>query len=366
MVENKNGIVLCMIVKNEAAVIARCLEAVKPLVSAWVVVDTGSTDGTREIVREVMKDIPGELVDRPWKNFGHNRTEALELARGRGDYSLVLDADDVVELAPGLELPPLDLDSYKVGIRYGAISYDRVQLLRNDRSWRYEGVIHEHPASDTAKTQGKLAGVTYVIHRDGARAKDPHRFKHDAELLEGALVEEPQNTRYAFYLAQSYRDAELFEKALAAYEHRATMGGWIEETFHALLEVARMHERQGHLFQVVHAAYLKAYEARPQRAEPLHDLAKYCRLQSRFVLARLYAGVAAEMPRPDDSLFVSDSVYTWRAKDELAVSAYHSGEPALGRRVLEKLLSDGVVPPQDEPRLRDNLEWCLKALAKAG
>src|SRR2546427_13297700 len=86
---------LSMIVKNEAHVIRRCLDSVRPYVSHWVIVDTGSTDGTQDLVRAHFADIPGRLVERPWRDFGTNRSEAVALARGNADYILVMDADHV-------------------------------------------------------------------------------------------------------------------------------------------------------------------------------------------------------------------------------------------------------------------------------
>jgi len=68
---------LCMIVKNEIDVIARCLESVRPLIGHWTIVDTGSTDGTIEKIRSVMAELPGQLHERPWIDFGTNRTEAI-------------------------------------------------------------------------------------------------------------------------------------------------------------------------------------------------------------------------------------------------------------------------------------------------
>ena len=92
---------LNMIVKNEAKVIARCLASARPFIDAWVIVDTGSSDGTQGLIREALQGVPGELFERPWRNFGANRTEALELARGRADYTLIIDADEVLEASPG-------------------------------------------------------------------------------------------------------------------------------------------------------------------------------------------------------------------------------------------------------------------------
>ena len=84
---------LNMIVKNEEAVIERALSSVLDIIDYWCIVDTGSTDRTKEIILEVLGDIPGELVESEWVNFGHNRTESVELANGKADYILLMDAD---------------------------------------------------------------------------------------------------------------------------------------------------------------------------------------------------------------------------------------------------------------------------------
>src|ERR1700739_2942811 len=101
-----------MIVKNEADVVAETLDSVAPYISSWVIVDTGSTDGTQDLIRKHMArlGIPGELHERPWHNFGHNRTEALTLAQGHGDYIWVIDADDIIVGTP--DFTQLSADIY--------------------------------------------------------------------------------------------------------------------------------------------------------------------------------------------------------------------------------------------------------------
>src|SRR5689334_9101699 len=107
-----------MIVKNEAPVIARCLTSVLPFIDSWTIVDTASTDGTRSIIRELAGSKPGELHERPWVSFGHNRNEALELAHGKADYLFFIDADEMLRLASSVDTPALDGDGYYISCEY--------------------------------------------------------------------------------------------------------------------------------------------------------------------------------------------------------------------------------------------------------
>src|SRR6476661_4394199 len=109
----KPTISVVMIVKNESAVIGRCLSSVLPLIEHWFIVDTGSTDGTQEIVRSALRSVPGQLVERPWVDFGHNRSELLRLAGTQAEYLLLMDADMTLE-GDFDELAELTADSYYV------------------------------------------------------------------------------------------------------------------------------------------------------------------------------------------------------------------------------------------------------------
>jgi glycosyltransferase involved in cell wall biosynthesis len=89
------AICLNIIVRSEAHIIHELLDSVAPHIRSWVIADTGSNDGTQDLIRNhtARLGIPGELYERPWRNFGHNRIEALDLAHGQGDYRWVIDAD---------------------------------------------------------------------------------------------------------------------------------------------------------------------------------------------------------------------------------------------------------------------------------
>ncbi|POX49977.1 hypothetical protein C3488_16065 [Streptomyces sp. Ru72] len=148
-----------MIVKDEAPVIRRCLESVRSLIDTWVIVDTGSSDGTQDVIREVYSDVPGVLYERSWKGFDGSRTEAIELARSSGDYLLFMDADDVMEVEPGFRMPELTHDGYSIAVHHGPVIHWRPTLAATRLPWRYIGVLHEYLYCDPPLTLGTLQGI---------------------------------------------------------------------------------------------------------------------------------------------------------------------------------------------------------------
>jgi hypothetical protein len=357
---------LNMIVKNESKVIERCLSSTRPFIDTWVIVDTGSSDGTQDLIRRCFADLPGELHERPWRNFGANRTEALELARTRAEYTLIIDADEVLTAEPGFEPSELTLDAYQLRTELRELAYYRTQLVRSRLPWRWEGVLHEYLECDEPFSQGRLEGLVNHPSPDGARSADPQKYLKDAALLEEALKSEPKNARYVFYLAQSYRDAGLVEAALKHYKKRVALGGWAEEVWYAMFQVARLSESAERPEEEVLTAYLEAYEFRPSRAETLSTLARYFRLKSKYALAHLFAKQAVALPIPADLLFVDASVYAWRARDECSIAAYYLGKHDEALELTSALLADPRLPETERPRVLANREFSVKALARIG
>lgn len=355
-----------MIVKNEARVIERCLRSVRPFIDCWSIVDTGSTDGTQQLIAKLLQDLPGELHERPWRDFGHNRTEALTLARPWADYSLIIDADEIFEVPPDFTLPKLTAEGYYTKHRgsTSAVTFDRLQLLKTDAPWRYEGVLHEVAVCDGPHRTASLPGPLCIGHFDGARNQidEKEKYARDAAVLERALQQEPDNARYRYYLARSYRDAGMPEKALENFAKRADMGGWDEEVWHSL-HLMGIVAAELDKYHAAAAAQLRAHQLRPQRAEALCALAHLHRTRDEHHLSYVFARQAVRIPRPDDRLFVDDSVYLWRALDELSIAAYWVGEYEECSSIARDLLQGSAVPAEERPRIEKNQRFAEEKLA---
>jgi len=373
----KPTITLCMIVKNETHVILRCLESVYKYIDRYDITDTGSTDGTQDMIRDFFakKGIPGEIYQSDWKGFGDHagkigsRTEAFQNAKGKADYAWVIDADD--SLSGDLILPHgTDVDAYTLQFTRGEFSWWRTQIFKNNRDWRYVGVLHEYPDSDPKPYRiEKLHGNYFIDARtEGARnigVSPIEKYSKDAEALEKAIAEDPTNVRYQFYLAQSYFDSQQWEKALNAYKRRAEMGGWEEEIFFSLYRVAICKVFLQHPWSEIYDAFMMSYEARPTRAEPLYQLARLHRMHNRPKAAYIYARMALEIPRPvEDTLFIEEIPYSWGNLDELGAVAHTVGKFHLGMQVCHKLLCENKFPPEHKQRIENNFNSYKQIVTK--
>jgi len=324
---------LVMIVKNEEAVLERALRSALPFISTYVIVDTGSTDSTKEIVRRVLADVSGLLVDRPWTNFGAGRSEALALCDSHMDWAIMLDADDNLEG----QVPPSDLwtqstsmdqvDGFAMRIQHGSIWHQRVQIFRTGRGWCYDGVVHEsprcgRPMDGTSPKIAMLPPQTYMVTRcEGARSRDPLKYAKDAALLEQELALKPTDSRTLFYLAQSYRDAGQKEKAAAAYKQFLDLSGtWVQEQYMAIVNLLGLIADEEEKIRLT----WKAIDLCPDRAEAPFTLLRDRRTASLPITQQMYAIATAVSNRTPAStlLFMNPTIYQWGLDDELAVVAF--------------------------------------------
>lgn len=361
---------LSMIVKDEEATIARTLRSVKPFIDRWVIVDTGSTDATREIILAEMAGIPGELHDKPFVDFSTTRNEALDLAGTATEFILWLDADDELENGKALRtfmarersIQGPDREVYYVRIRIG-ITFDSARLLRSRSGWRFRGVVHEVLSRPNCLPPAHRVPDVVIQHYPGADAveRSRKRWVRDVGLLEKSLADDPNDARAAFYLANTLFWLHRYEEAEKAYLRRIALGGWHEEVFESRLTIAKIAAALNRPWLEVQSKYLDVHMLAPHRAEPLHAIAAHHDALKQHALTFLFARRGYELPFPkQDTLFVDEEVYTWKMADLVASSAFWIGEFAIGEEAARKAAR---ARPKDS-RLQTNLEFYLKRKTK--
>jgi LPS sulfotransferase NodH len=374
--DDRKKIGLCMIVKNEAHVITRCLDSVRPMIDYVLIEDTGSSDGTQEIIRDWLKrnDVSGQVIEEPWQNFAHNRTHVMKALRKveSVDYALIIDADDRLALDPGFDPPTfkqgMQHDLYDVQIRQGGSRWMRPHICNNRMVFCYKAVVHEFlegPQTEFSRTTAE--GFHIEIVGGGGRHKNPRKYQDDVAALEQALTTETDPhliARYTFYMAQSYRDCGENVKALANYLKRAEQGFWPEEIFYSLYQAGKIKESLRFAPEEVIATYLRATDVSPSRAEALHAAARYCRSIGRNEEGFQYAKRAADKPIPPAGLFTESSVYDYGVLDEVGINGYWSGHYLEAVDACAKLLGSPGLPAHERERIARNAQLSLAKLPR--
>ncbi|MEZ4747144.1 MAG: glycosyltransferase [Calditrichia bacterium] len=226
MIKNNTLISLCMIVKNEATNLPRCLGSVKNLVDEMIVVDTGSSDGTQDIA----KNAGAKLFTEPWQDdFSAAKNAAI--SRANGQWILVLDADEELlnpdEIAQPLrqQLNETNADAFRLPVRNRMPAGDLMQiqefyltrLFRNRPEFRYEGRIHEQIRPAIERNGGNIETADVTILHHGYAQTDvqggQNRLQRNIQLLESVVKSDPLNAYLNYHLGSSYKDTGDFQSA---------------------------------------------------------------------------------------------------------------------------------------------------------
>jgi glycosyltransferase involved in cell wall biosynthesis len=353
-----------MIVKDEAAIIEQCLQALAPAIDCYVICDTGSTDATIDLIRGVFDplDIPGEIVHTEFIDFAQARNFALDAARASSlefDYILLCDADmQLVITNPdwrdAITAPAHQLVQRTVGGR----EYPNVRLVQRNHPAHYVGMTHEYLA--VGDYRPILEGISYFDNANGS--SHSHKFERDIQLLEQGLQAEPDNSRYMFYLANSLFGVGRYADAIAWYERRLAIddhtGERFASSYHIGLAKLSLGDVAGFTFQM-----LATWDQFPDRAEPLCMLASNAMENRRWNLTVTFARMGKQIPKPIEGLFVEYPVYEWRLDDLLAVGLYWIDEWAEAAEINERILP--IVPENHRARIAENLEFCRTRLGEA-
>ncbi|SDX95575.1 glycosyltransferase [Paenibacillus sp. CF384] len=222
-------ITLCMIVKDEARDLPRCLQSVQGIVDQLIIVDTGSKDATVAIARKY-----GAIVVRSeWTgDFAAARNKGL--ARANGEWVLFLDADEELDEATGMQLRLLaqepEITAYFLNIwnymsdgrSEGATINPVLRMFRNDPRYRFEGRIHEQIAGPITQhtPQARFHLSDVIIHHYGYKREvvaAKNKLQRNRTLLEQAIKEDPDNRFHWYNLGVEYFRGGEVEEAVGAF-----------------------------------------------------------------------------------------------------------------------------------------------------
>ncbi|MCX5925665.1 MAG: hypothetical protein NT124_05220 [Candidatus Dependentiae bacterium] len=362
-------IVVSIMIKNEAGKIQETLQPfVDGGITDFMVFDTGSTDGTQNIVRTFFKKnniTNGHIVEEPFINFATSRNRALEITQNifpEATFMLMPDAEWYMHNTKDLlrfcaNYKDHTDDSYLVRIKNDAIDFVTARLIRCRRDVRFVGVVHETLNKGSAIT---VYNTCYFEWRPSAagQKKSALRWQRDRDLLLAEHLKNPTDSRTLFYLAQTYDCLGDHQKAYEFYKKRTQAKGWDEENFMAML---RLGSAATHLDTTQKAEvcplsvqhYLEAFNLRSSRAEPLIKIAQYYKDKNMMALAFMFAQRAANIQYPEhDRLFVEKYLYDFVRYDLLGISAWYIGEYEIGERAVRKALE---IKP-NAPHLHYNLK----------
>jgi len=355
-------ICLNMIVKNEAHVIAETLENLWSYVKFdyYVVCDTGSTDATKEIVAAFFKErgVPGEIHDHEWRDFGYNRSLALDAAYNKADYSFIFDADD--KIVGDFELvQPLRSDSYHFKFGNG-FNYLRILMVNSRQRWQFRGVLHEFITCTEQTGQSETIQGNYYVEsgRRGARNKVANKYLNDAHILERGFHDEMKPggdrsmaERYAFYCAQSYKDggAEHIKDAIQWYERVLTLNNWAQEKYYSCLMLGELYEshpdKSRETLMKSQKYLLMASHYDPERVEGVATVMDQYRHEGLNTLVNLmyhkYKGYSRNQV---DKLFVNQGKYEYCIEYNNSISAFYVGDAVSGYECCKQILTSSRVP----------------------
>lgn len=373
------ALAVVLMIKDEAPVVC---DTLRPLVDGgiehFLISDTGSTDGTQQVVKDFFAQYPTvtyHLVEKPFVDFSTSRNHALDEAEKlfpEIPFLLMPDAEwylyNTQELLTFCQnerdgchdclLIPLHIIGYNPE-KYITLNYHIGRLIRSHKGVRFVGVVHE--ALNRLGTKNSPNTIYFEYKpTDLGRKKSAERWQRDKELLLKSHQENPADPRTLFYLAQTYACLGDWQNAYLFYSKRAALAGWDEENFITFVRLGEAAERlatqqknsaanteeapqeieiKKNLQQEAVKQYLHAFSLRPHRAEPLIKLANHYLQKNMMQEACMYAKMAIAVPYPkNDILFIDTPAYTFTRYDILGICAWYTQEYELGEWATKKAL----------------------------
>lgn len=384
-------IVLTQIVKNESHVIERMLSSIKGFADGIVLVDTGSTDNTIDVIKKWGEENQVEtyVFSRQFDNFENSRNFSIQKAKeiflGKNDgniyYGFWLDADEQIIIDPSFDKNKCDKDLYMFNTYIGQMKYTRNEFYRLDKYFEFYGPVHEfivYKGVDQI-TSGLLDGVRVEVRMDGGSWKSDvsEKYRSHASILEEYILKN-RDPRWVFYTAQSWHDSastnskeeneERWRRAIKFYKERVERtDGYEEERYYSQLRISSIMRMMELPWDQVHQEALKAYAMDPLRAESIKLICDYYLSVGEWNLAYLYTKFCkvnfhGKNPYPTRLLFVDEALYKWKILETHAGACYYTGkmdEAKSNYQELTEILKRNpeLFTPEDVNKIKSNSQF---------
>ena len=344
-----NLVCLCMIVKNAGPLFEGVLEANKPNFDRWCILDTGSTDGTQDVIRRVLADKKGHLYEEPFVNFRDSRNKCLELAGTSCKFLMMLDDTYVVkgDLRSFLEEVRSDQfsDSFSLLIKSGDSEYYSNRIIKSRSGLRYKYTIHEIiPKENNVNVCIPTnRAIIFDERSDYMEERTNNRKQFDLELLFKEYQDDPNDPRSLYYIAQTYGCMGDDVNMAKYLELRANHPdeGYIQEKVDACFELARCYNFKLHRdWSLCEKWYQRAYELDPERPDSLYFLGIHWHLQKNYARAHEYFKKGFEVGYPIHRQYSLKPTLSFHFLPKfLAETSYYMKDYALGLKCCELFLS---------------------------
>lgn len=316
------SICLNMIVRNEARNISRLFGSIKDVIDYYVILDTGSTDRTIEVIAEVSAGhkIAGKVFSAEWKpDFGFMRQQALDRAKifSPCSHILIMDADEEFVGRKGHWQEALKNNvSYRVPKFYGRFRNDHINLIsQTSEGFWWTGALHEELLADPSNEIEVFHWGKIISHpNEGVRSRGKsvdEKLRGDLEKLRG-MLEEHRSERTLFYLAQTYKDLREYRTAAHHYCELIAYGGCGQRKYRALLGYASCLEALHGVPKDIADTLISAINTRPGRLEAYYYLSKLYLRESSIHLAYIFAKAGLEYLYTSDNYMLESDIYEWR------------------------------------------------------
>ena len=384
------------IVKNEAHCIIGMLEAAAQITDLIVINDTGSTDGTQELIRKFGEErgIPTYVFERPFDDFEKSRNFGMDKLREVVDqlgwsrsevWGWWCDADEKIIVDSKFDKRQFNKDLFMINTYIGQMKYTRNTFWRTSKPFKFYGPVHEFIVCDEQNITSGLAENVHVdVKMIGAswQGDISQKYLSHSHKLEAYIAESRQDPRWIFYTAQSYHDSasmkdnkeeneERLRRSLKYYRERVSrVDGYPEEIYYSQYRIGTIMRVLEEPWNLTHQELLKAYAIDPLRGESIKVIIDYYLQIGEWHMAYMYSKFAysnfhGKNPYPTRLLFVDEATYTWRFAEAHAAACFYTNRMAEAKSTYQEIVSltkssPNSFSPDDLNKIQMNAQFFIK------